>query len=156
MLCLPVAFQLLLVLALCSQGTERCPSAFCECSDWDDYKITCRDIHFIPSLPEDTQTLRFMETHLRTIPSDAFSNLPNISRIYISIDETLQSLEAHSFNSLSKVTHIEIRNLRNLDYIDPDAFKNLPLLKYLGIFNTGLKAFPDLTKIYSSDVNFLL
>ncbi|XP_076201342.1 thyrotropin receptor isoform X2 [Aptenodytes patagonicus] len=156
MLCLPVAFQLLLVLVLCSQGTERCPSAFCECSDWDDYKITCRDVHFIPSLPEDTQTLRFMETHLRTIPSDAFSNLPNISRIYISIDETLQSLEAHSFNSLSKVTHIEIRNLRNLDYIDPDAFKNLPLLKYLGIFNTGLKAFPDLTKIYSSDVNFLL
>ncbi|XP_009575273.1 PREDICTED: thyrotropin receptor isoform X3 [Fulmarus glacialis] len=107
MLCLPVAFQLLLVLVLCSQGTERCPSAFCECSDGDDYKITCRDIHFIPSLPEDTQTL-------------------------------------------------EIRNLRNLDYIDPDAFKNLPLLKYLGIFNTGLKAFPDLTKIYSSDVNFLL
>ncbi|KAM6253921.1 thyrotropin receptor isoform 2-T2 [Spheniscus humboldti] len=154
MLCLPVAFQLLLVLY--SQGRERCPSAFCECSDWDDYKITCRDIHFIPSLPEDTQTLRFMETHLRTIPSDAFSNLPNISRIYISIDETLQSLEAHSFNSLSKVTHIEIRNLRNLDYIDPDAFKNLPLLKYLGIFNTGLKAFPDVTKIYSSDVNFLL
>ncbi|XP_015720723.1 thyrotropin receptor isoform X1 [Coturnix japonica] len=154
MLWLPVAFQLVLV--LCSQGTERCPSAFCECSDWDDYKITCRNIHFIPSLPEDTQTLRFMETHLRTIPSEAFSNLPNISRIYISIDETLQSLEAHSFNSLSKVTHIEIRNLRNLDYIDPDAFKNLPLLKYLGIFNTGLKVFPGLTKIYSSDVNFLL
>uniref|UniRef100_A0A8C3LV71 Thyrotropin receptor n=1 Tax=Chrysolophus pictus TaxID=9089 RepID=A0A8C3LV71_CHRPC len=145
-----------LVLALCSQGAERCPSAFCECSDWDDYKITCRDIHFIPSLPEDTQTLRFMETHLRTIPSEAFSNLPNISRIYISIDETLRSLEAHSFYSLSKVTHIEIRNLRNLDYIDPDAFKNLPLLKYLGIFNTGLKVFPDLTKISSSDVNFLL
>ncbi|XP_061853870.1 thyrotropin receptor isoform X2 [Colius striatus] len=157
MLCLPVALQLLLLLLVpCSQGTERCPSAFCECSDWDDYKITCRDIHFIPSLPENTQTLRFMETHLRTIPSDAFSNLPNISRIYISIDETLQSLEAHSFNSLSQVTHIEIRNLRNLDYIDPEAFKNLPLLKYLGIFNTGLKAFPDLTKIYSSDVNFLL
>ncbi|XP_005013953.2 thyrotropin receptor isoform X3 [Anas acuta] len=158
MQCLPVAFQLVLVLVLvlCSQGTELCPSAFCECSDWDDYRITCRDIHFIPSLPEHTQTLRFMETHLRTIPSEAFSNLPNISRIYISIDETLQSLEAHSFNSLSKVTHIEIRNLRNLDYIDPDAFKNLPLLKYLGIFNTGLKVFPDLTKIYSSDVNFLL
>ncbi|XP_068802817.1 thyrotropin receptor isoform X2 [Struthio camelus] len=132
MLCLPVAFQVLLVLALCSQGAERCPSALCECSDWDDYKITCRDIHFIPSLPQDTQTL------------------------YISIDETLQSLEAHSFNSLRQVTHIEIRNLRNLGYIDPDAFKNLPLLKYLGIFNTGLKVFPDLTKIYSSDVNFLL
>lgn len=57
--CLPVAFQLVLVLVLvlCSQGTEPCPSAFCECSDWDDYRITCRDIHFIPSLPEHTQTL---------------------------------------------------------------------------------------------------
>ncbi|XP_005047526.1 PREDICTED: thyrotropin receptor isoform X3 [Ficedula albicollis] len=106
MLCLTAAFQLLLVLVLCSQGIERCP-AFCECSDWEEYKITCRDIYFIPSLPEDTQTL-------------------------------------------------EIRNLRNLDYIDPDAFKNLPLLKYLGIFNTGLKVFPDLNKIYSFDVNFLL
>ncbi|KAF4788603.1 Thyrotropin receptor [Turdus rufiventris] len=157
MLCLTVALQLLLLLlVLCSQGIERCPSPFCECSDWEDYKITCRDIYFIPSLPEDTQTLRFLETHLRKIPSDAFSNLPNISRIYISIDETLQSLEAHSFNNLSKVTHIEIRNLRNLNYIDPDAFKNLPLLKYLGIFNTGLKVFPDLNKIYSFDVNFLL
>lgn len=59
MQCLPVAFQLVLVLVLvlCSQGTELCPSAFCECSDWDDYRITCRDIHFIPSLPEHTQTL---------------------------------------------------------------------------------------------------
>ncbi|XP_053880834.1 thyrotropin receptor isoform X5 [Malaclemys terrapin pileata] len=97
-----------------------------------------------------------METHLRTIPSGAFSNLPNISRIYISIDATLQRVEAHSFYNLSKVTHIEIRNARNLHYIDPDAFKILPLLKYLGIFNTGITIFPDLTKIYSADVNFLL
>ncbi|XP_025904080.1 thyrotropin receptor isoform X2 [Nothoprocta perdicaria] len=131
MLRLPLALQALLALALRSRGAERCPAALCECSDWEDYKITCRDIHFIPRLPQDTQTLRFMETHLRTIPSEAFSNLPNISRI-------------------------EIRNLRNLGYVDPDAFKNLPLLKYLGIFNTGLKVFPDLTKISSSDVNFLL
>ncbi|XP_025904081.1 thyrotropin receptor isoform X3 [Nothoprocta perdicaria] len=107
MLRLPLALQALLALALRSRGAERCPAALCECSDWEDYKITCRDIHFIPRLPQDTQTL-------------------------------------------------EIRNLRNLGYVDPDAFKNLPLLKYLGIFNTGLKVFPDLTKISSSDVNFLL
>ncbi|XP_006116039.2 thyrotropin receptor [Pelodiscus sinensis] len=158
MLWLLVAFQhlLLLEMVLWSRGTEMCPSSVCECSDWDHYKITCKETHFIPSLPRDTKILRFMETHLRTIPSEAFSNLPNISRIYISIDATLQRLENHSFYSLSKVTHIEIRNARNLHYIDPDAFKNLPLLKYLGIFNTGITIFPDLTKIYSADVNFLL
>uniref|UniRef100_A0A8D0GY60 Thyrotropin receptor n=1 Tax=Sphenodon punctatus TaxID=8508 RepID=A0A8D0GY60_SPHPU len=133
MLWLPVFLQVQLLLekVLRSQGLEMCPSQLCECSDWDRHKITCTETHFIPKLPQDTRTLRFMETHLRTIPGEAFSNLPNISRI-------------------------EIRNARNLSYIDPDAFKNLPLLKYLGIFNTGLKVFPDLTKIDSADLNFLL
>uniref|UniRef100_A0A8C8RZL1 Thyrotropin receptor n=1 Tax=Pelusios castaneus TaxID=367368 RepID=A0A8C8RZL1_9SAUR len=109
MLWLLVAFQVLLLLqnVLWSRGAEMCPSSVCECSDWDHYKITCKEIHFIPSLPQDTKTL-------------------------------------------------EIRNARNLQYIDPDAFKNLPLLKYLGIFNTGIMVFPDLTKIYSADVNILL
>ncbi|XP_034963726.1 thyrotropin receptor [Zootoca vivipara] len=99
-----------------------------------------------------------METHLRIIPREAFSNLPNISRIYITIDAVLQILEAHSFRNLNKVTHIEIRNARNLQYIDPEAFMNLPLLKYLVIMNTGLRVFPDLTKINSvtADMNFLL
>ncbi|KAF7251851.1 Thyrotropin receptor [Varanus komodoensis] len=112
--------------------------------------------------PSLTQTLlpvaprRFMETHLTTIPSEAFSSFPNISRIYISTDVSLQSLKAYSFNNLSKVTHIDIRNARNLGYIDPEAFMNLPLLKYLVILNTGLRVFPDLTKINSADLNILL
>ncbi|KAL4691043.1 hypothetical protein H8959_014004, partial [Pygathrix nigripes] len=99
---------------------------------------------------------KLIETHLRTIPSHAFSSLPNISRIYLSIDATLQQLESHSFYNLSKATHIEIRNTRSLTYIDPDALKELPLLKFLGIFNTGLKMFPDLTKVYSTDIFFIL
>ncbi|KAJ7395773.1 Thyrotropin receptor [Pitangus sulphuratus] len=128
-----------------------------------------------------------METHLRTIPSDAFSNLPNISRMlrnqylyfnYNSYVYVLASKDHADKGSIIKsqvlltpllqvaslqdgiypgdIASLEIRNLRNLDYIDPDAFKNLPVLKYLGIFNTGLKVFPDLKKIYSFDVNFLL
>ncbi|GAB5573077.1 thyrotropin receptor precursor [Prionailurus iriomotensis] len=100
--------------------------------------------------------MKFIETHLKTIPSRAFSNLPNISRIYLSIDATLQRLESHSFYNLSKMTHIEIRNTRSLTYIDPGALKELPLLKFLGIFNTGLGVFPDLTKVYSTDVFFIL
>ncbi|KAJ6661247.1 hypothetical protein lerEdw1_015384 [Lerista edwardsae] len=75
---------------------------------------------------------------------------------YITIDAVLQKLDAYSFHRLNKLTHIEIRNTRSLSYIDPQAFMDLPLLKYLVILNTGLKVFPDLTKINSADVNFLL
>uniref|UniRef100_A0A2K5DAG5 Thyroid stimulating hormone receptor n=1 Tax=Aotus nancymaae TaxID=37293 RepID=A0A2K5DAG5_AOTNA len=149
--------QLVLLLALPrALGRKGCSSPPCECHQEEDFRVTCKDIQRIPSLPPSTQTLRLTETHLRTIPSHAFSNLPNISRIYVSIDATLQQLESHSFYNLSKVTHIEIRNTRSLTYIDPDALKELPLLKFLGIFNTGLKMFPDLTKVYSIDIFFIL
>ncbi|XP_012869595.1 PREDICTED: thyrotropin receptor [Dipodomys ordii] len=149
--------QLLLLLAL--PGTlegKGCPSPLCECHQEEDFRVTCKDIHSIPSIPPSTQTLKLIETHLKTIPSHAFSNLPNISRIYLSIDATLQQLDSHSFFNLSKMTHIEIRNTRSLTSIDPDALKELPLLKFLGIFNTGLRIFPDLTKISSTDVFFIL
>ncbi|CAB1343120.1 unnamed protein product, partial [Coregonus sp. 'balchen'] len=72
-----------------------------------------------------------LETRLTSVPGDVFSNLVNISRI-------------------------EIRNAKSLSYIDPEAFKNLPNLKYLGIFNTGLTIFPNLTNIHSDDMNFIL
>ncbi|XP_059519764.1 thyrotropin receptor isoform X1 [Myotis daubentonii] len=149
--------QLALLLGLPrSLGGKGCASPPCECHQEDNFRVTCKDIHRIPVLPPGTQTLKFTETHLKTIPSHAFSNLPNISRIYLSIDTTLQRLESHSFYNLSKLTHIEIRNTRSLTYIDPGALKELPLLKFLGIFNTGLKIFPDLTKVYSMDVFFIL
>ncbi|ELK01109.1 Thyrotropin receptor [Pteropus alecto] len=100
--------QLVLLLALPrSLGGKGCPSSPCECHQEDDFRVTCKDIQRIPSLPSSTQTL-------------------------------------------------EIRNTRNLAYIDPGALKELPLLKFLGIFNTGLRIFPDLTKVYSTDVFFIL
>uniref|UniRef100_A0A8C3YES2 Thyroid stimulating hormone receptor n=1 Tax=Catagonus wagneri TaxID=51154 RepID=A0A8C3YES2_9CETA len=149
--------QLVLLLAMPrSLRGKGCASPPCECHQEDDFRVTCKDIHSIPRLPLNTQTLKFIETHLKTIPSHAFSNLPNISRIYLSIDPTLQQLESHSFYNLSKMTHIEIRNTRSLTYIEPGALKDLPLLKFLGIFNTGLRIFPDLTKVYSTDVFFIL
>ncbi|XP_025874227.1 thyrotropin receptor isoform X2 [Vulpes vulpes] len=128
----PPLLQLALLLALPrSLGGKGCPSPRCECHQEDDFRVTCKDIHRIPTLPPSTQTLKFIETQLKTIPSRAFSNLPNISRI-------------------------EIRNTRSLTSIDPDALKELPLLKFLGIFNTGLGVFPDVTKVYSTDVFFIL
>ncbi|XP_032087982.1 thyrotropin receptor isoform X2 [Thamnophis elegans] len=129
----PMFFQLLLLLEMGqrSGGTEVCPSSSCDCSEWGHYKITCMEINFIPTLPQSTRTLRFMDTYLKRIPSEAFSRLHNISRI-------------------------DIRNAKNLRYIDNQAFMNLPMLKYLVILNTGLGIFPDLTKINSVNMNFLL
>ncbi|XP_029453566.1 thyrotropin receptor isoform X2 [Rhinatrema bivittatum] len=125
---MPRALLLLPLLLLRAPGAgSPCPPR-CECSE----RVTCRDLGAWPELPPHTEIL------------------------YISIDPTLQRIEAHSFDGLSKVTHIEIRHTKSLIYIDPEAFRNLPQLKYLGIFNTGLKAFPDLTKVSSGVVNFLL
>ncbi|KAI4568487.1 hypothetical protein MJT46_008285 [Ovis ammon polii x Ovis aries] len=47
---------LLLVLPSSLWG-ERCPSPPCECRQEDDFRVTCKDIQRIPSLPPSTQTL---------------------------------------------------------------------------------------------------
>uniref|UniRef100_A0A4W6CAK7 Thyrotropin receptor n=1 Tax=Lates calcarifer TaxID=8187 RepID=A0A4W6CAK7_LATCA len=109
---------------------DSCP-AVCECSEWRTHTISCFDIDILPRFPASTETLWLFETHLSSVPADVFANMVNISRI-------------------------EIRNAKSLSYIDPEAFKNLPNLKYLGIFNTGLTFFPDLSNIHSNDMNFIL
>ncbi|XP_077597061.1 thyrotropin receptor [Stigmatopora nigra] len=145
----------LLILHLNTIGhAYSCPNA-CDCSEWRTHTISCHGIDMIPNFPATTETLWLFETHLSSVPSDAFAKMVNISKIHISVDVTLRSLERNSFHNLEKVTHIEIRNAKNLTYIDPEAFKNLPNLKYLGIFNTGLRIFPELGQIHSTD-NFIL
>ncbi|XP_062406290.1 thyrotropin receptor, partial [Sardina pilchardus] len=79
-----------------------------------------------------------------------------VSVLHISVDVTLERLERHSFHNLRKITHIEIRNTRSLTSIDPEAFDSLPGLNYLGLLNTGLISFPDLNKIHSDAMDFIL
>ncbi|XP_061610297.1 thyrotropin receptor [Phyllopteryx taeniolatus] len=138
-----------------ASNADSCPDA-CECSEWKSRTISCIDIDMIPKFPASTETVWLFESRLSSVPSDAFANVVNISRIYISVDVTLRRLERNSFHSLRKITHIEIRNAKNLNYIDPEAFKNLPNLKYLGFFNTGLDIFPDLSNVNSNDNYFIL
>ncbi|XP_034018223.1 thyrotropin receptor [Thalassophryne amazonica] len=138
------------------EAAGACP-ALCECSEWKVvHTISCFDIDVLPTFPSSTETVWLLETRLAAVPADAFANMVNISRIYISVDMTLQRLERHSFYSLKKITHIEIRNAKSLTYLHPEAFKDLPNLKYLGIFNTGLTVFPDFSNIHSIDMNFIL
>ncbi|KAK5853247.1 hypothetical protein PBY51_007052 [Eleginops maclovinus] len=148
-------FTLVTLTVSTAAEADSCP-AVCECSEWKTHTISCFDIDILPRFPASTETLWLFETRLTSMPADAFANLFNISRIYIMVDVTLQRLERHSFHSLRTITHIEIRNAKSLTYIDPEAFKHLPNLKYLGIFNTGLTFLPDLSNIHSNDMNFIL
>ncbi|XP_049612843.1 thyrotropin receptor [Syngnathus scovelli] len=138
-----------------ASNADSCPDA-CKCSEWKSRTISCIGIDMIPNFPASTETLWLFETRLSSVPSDAFASVVNISRIYISVDVTLWRLERNAFHNLRQITHIEIRNAKNLTYIDPEAFKNLPNLKYLGIFNTGLNSFPDLSSVHSNENNFIL
>ncbi|XP_071238663.1 thyrotropin receptor-like [Salvelinus alpinus] len=139
-----------------TDNIDVCPT-FCDCTKWDSTKtVSCFEIDVLPAFHPSTKELWLVETRLTSISQDAFANLINISHIYISDDESLRSLERHSFHKLPKAIHIEIRSIRSLSYIDPEAFKDLTNLKYLGIFNTGLASFPALGQIRSSQDDFIL
>ncbi|KAK2818766.1 hypothetical protein Q5P01_024327 [Channa striata] len=89
----------------------------------------------MPIFHSSTQEVRLVGTKLSSIPQNAFANLNNISQM---------------------VTHIELTGIKSLSYIDQEAFKDLPKLKYLGITNTGLTTFPVLQHIQSSQEDFIL
>ncbi|XP_076874272.1 LOW QUALITY PROTEIN: thyrotropin receptor [Brachyhypopomus gauderio] len=138
-----------------AEDINSCPYG-CECSQWRRLSVSCSDIEAVPVFPADTETLHLYETRLPSVPEDAFANMKNISVMYLSVDDALKKLEKHSFYNLKNIMHIEIRNTKNLMTISPEAFKDLPNLKYLGLFNTGLTIFPDLTRIQSDDSSFIL
>ncbi|XP_039207477.1 thyrotropin receptor isoform X3 [Crotalus tigris] len=140
----PLKFlQLLLLLEMGqrSKGTEVCPSSLCDCSDWGRYKITCTEISFIPTFPQSTQTLRFMDTYLKRIPSEAFSRLPNISRIKL-YNNGFTVVEAHAFNG-TKLDSVYLHKNKYLRVIHEDAFLGVqsgPSL--LDVSRTCITTFP--------------
>ncbi|XP_013874712.1 thyrotropin receptor [Austrofundulus limnaeus] len=139
-----------------AESPDSCP-AVCDCSEWRRTRtISCVDIDTLPRFPASTESLWLFETQLLFLSEDAFSNMINISKISMSVDVKLQRLERHSFYNLKKIIHIEIRNAKRLKFVDPEAFKRLPNLEYLGIFNTGLISFPALSNIHSNIMNFIL
>ncbi|XP_071064909.1 lutropin-choriogonadotropic hormone receptor isoform X2 [Dasypus novemcinctus] len=90
------------------------------------------------------------------IPSQAFRGLNEVVKIEISQSDSLERIEANAFDNLLNLSEILIQNTKNLVHIRPGAFTNLPRLKYLSICNTGLRKLPDVTKIFSSEFNFIL
>nr|KAF6429683.1 hypothetical protein HJG59_009023 [Molossus molossus] len=93
---------------------------------------------------------------IKVIPSQAFRGLNEVVKIEISQSDSLEKVEANAFDNLLHLSEILIQNTKNLASIEPGAFTNLPRLKYLSICNTGLQQLPDVTKIFSSEFNFIL
>ncbi|KAG8561965.1 hypothetical protein GDO81_015547 [Engystomops pustulosus] len=142
-------FLFLLSLFLLEYGSATSCPENCKCEKEPSPSVTCRNRSTVPQLPHNSEILRLVETRILMIPKGAFTNVPNISRIFITLDTELRKLESGAFQGLGKITEIEIRSLMNLNCIEAGAFKDLPMLNYLGILNTGLSIFPDLSQIHS-------
>ncbi|XP_043324461.1 follicle-stimulating hormone receptor isoform X2 [Cervus canadensis] len=142
-----MALLLVALLAFLSLGSG-CHHRLCHCSNG---VFLCQEskVTEIPSdLPRDAVELRFVLTKLRVIPKGAFSGFEDLEKIEISQNDVLEVIEAKVFSNLPKLHEI-IEKANNLLYIDPDAFQNLPNLRYLLISNTGIKCLPDVHKIQS-------
>ncbi|KAM6221174.1 LOW QUALITY PROTEIN: lutropin-choriogonadotropic hormone receptor [Rhynchocyon petersi] len=100
--------------------------------------------------------LSFTYLPIKVIPSNAFRGLNEVAKIEITQSDFLERIEASAFDSLLNLSEILIQNTKNLVLIEPGAFTNLPKLKYLSICNTGIRKLPDVTKIFSSELNFIL
>ncbi|XP_014850440.1 PREDICTED: thyrotropin receptor-like isoform X2 [Poecilia mexicana] len=146
--------SVILLLVGLSVPVDACPPR-CKC-DWKTKHVSCTGVELVPVFHLSLQEVWLVRTKLASIPQNTFASLPNISHIYISDDSAIRSLERYSFYNLSSVMHIELHSIKTLSYIDPEAFKELPNLKYLGITNTGLTSFPVLQYIQSRQEDFIL
>ncbi|XP_027631765.1 lutropin-choriogonadotropic hormone receptor isoform X2 [Tupaia chinensis] len=76
---------------------------------------------------------------VKVIPSQAFRGLNEVVKIEISQSDSLERIEANAFDSLFNLSEILIQNTKNLVYIEPEAFTNLPRLKYLKLYGNGFE-----------------
>ncbi|XP_005354785.1 lutropin-choriogonadotropic hormone receptor isoform X5 [Microtus ochrogaster] len=126
---------------------SRCPEP-CDCAP--DGALRC------PGPREGLTRLSLTYLLVKVIPSQAFKGLNEVVKIEISQRDSVVRIEAIPFENLPNLSEILIQNTKNLVYIEPGAFTNLPRLKYLSICNTGIRTLPDVTKISSSEFNFIL
>ncbi|XP_054454704.1 follicle-stimulating hormone receptor [Anoplopoma fimbria] len=92
---------------------------------------------------------------LENIGAFAFAGHPRLTHILISENVALKSIGAYAFSDLPELTKITITKSKHLRHIHQDAFKNIVKLQNLAISNTGLRTFPNLTKIHSKASDFL-
>ncbi|XP_037609909.1 follicle-stimulating hormone receptor [Sebastes umbrosus] len=92
---------------------------------------------------------------LENISALAFASLPRLTEIFISENAALKGIGDSAFSDLPELTKITIIKSQHLRHIHHDAFKNMVKLQYLKIADTGLRRFPNFTKIHSAASNFM-
>ncbi|KAJ1156954.1 hypothetical protein NDU88_009670, partial [Pleurodeles waltl] len=99
----------------------------------------------------------FTHVSVKVIPSRVFKGISeDIATILISESDSIEKIEVNAFEDLPNLTELLIRNTKHLVHIENGAFSNLPRLKFLSICNTGIRVFPDVTKVFSTQLNFIL
>ncbi|XP_069623996.1 lutropin-choriogonadotropic hormone receptor [Ranitomeya imitator] len=135
---------------VCSLLTDACK--LCDCSK---ESLSCPAQSAVNRQPG--LELSLSQFSFKVIPPEVFENFhQDIFKIAIFQSDSLESIHNHAFAKLLNLTELTIRNTKNLVHIGRGAFGNLPKLKYLSICNTGIHKFPDVTKIFSIEVNFIL
>lgn len=101
--------------------------------------------------------LSFTHISVKVIPSRVFKGISeDVATILISESDSIEKIEVYAFEDFPNLTELIIRNTKHLVHIENGAFSNLPRLKFLSICNTGIRVFPDVTKVFSSQLNFIL
>uniref|UniRef100_H3CD69 Thyrotropin receptor n=1 Tax=Tetraodon nigroviridis TaxID=99883 RepID=H3CD69_TETNG len=93
---------------------------------------------------------------MSSISAFAFAGLPQLADVLLSENGALETIGPGAFSDLPELVELTITKSRHLRYIHPDAFRDAGKLQYLTICNTGLRIFPDLTKIRSAAHGFVL
>ncbi|XP_044146806.1 lutropin-choriogonadotropic hormone receptor [Bufo gargarizans] len=143
-------FYLTYLNPVCSELTDACE--LCDCKRT---RLLC-PAQAAAYRPQGLQ-LSLSHFAFKVIPSEVFQNFhQDVLSIAISQSDSLEEIQNHAFAKLLNLTELTIRNTKNLVHIGSGAFGDLPKLKYLSICNTGIRAFPDVTKIFSIELNFIL
>ncbi|XP_071996433.1 follicle-stimulating hormone receptor isoform X2 [Engystomops pustulosus] len=130
------------------------PSCGCHYSS-SVYICQGRDVEHVPKdIPKNATEVRFVYTKIVILPNGTFSGFKELTNIEISENYDLKSIEANVFSNNPQLQEI-IEKANSLEYIDRDAFWNLPMLKYLFIYNTGIHFIPDVSRIRSLEIVFL-
>ncbi|XP_069810452.1 follicle-stimulating hormone receptor-like isoform X2 [Dendropsophus ebraccatus] len=114
-----------------------------------------RNVEHVPKdIPKNASEVRLVYTRIVVIPNGTFSGFQELTNIEISENYDLKSIEANVFSNSPQLQEI-IEKANSLEHIDRDAFWNLPMLKYLFIYNTGIHFIPAVSKIQSLEIVFL-
>nr|XP_057914998.1 lutropin-choriogonadotropic hormone receptor-like [Doryrhamphus excisus] len=100
--------------------------------------------------------LMLTNLNLTAVPTRAFTGLVSIRKILVSYSKCITSIRTRAFFFIDDLKEIIMEGLINLRTIEKGAFTDLPHLKYLRIYNTGLRHLPDLSTVSFARTEFIL